>query len=134
VLTGQTDHVLNQDDIPIQMIPDSINAFSALKLIHIPFFSGNPDILFDQYAIDIDVFDTSGNQSHKRIIIAVTPDRLPSVVDVISDRPSYYAHQTVSFNVMAKDDCGVKRIEMAVYSVNENKKCLNCFQRYGGFF
>ncbi|KPA12609.1 Cell surface receptor IPT/TIG domain protein, partial [Candidatus Magnetomorum sp. HK-1] len=128
VVTGQPDHVLDQKDMPIQVIPDSINAFSALKLIQIPFFTGNQDILFDQYPIDIDVFDTSGNVSHVSIIIAVKPDTLPFIVDVTSDRPSYYAHHTVLFNVMAKDDCGVERIEMAVYSNDENKPIPTVFK------
>ena len=52
VLTGNPADVIGGEQFAPQLIPDTINAYSALKLIRVPPFSGL-NVAFDKYPVEV---------------------------------------------------------------------------------
>ena len=115
VLTGDLEHVLTGEEFAPQQIPGALHAFSALKLVSVPLFSRSAGISHDRYPVEITATDTAGNSSTAAIVIAVSGDSAPSIVNVRSDRDRYFAKDTVNLDVCARDDRGVVAIEVNYY-------------------
>ena len=61
VLTGHASDKLTNEDFPLQQIPGALRAFSALRLVNAPAFSGSQNQAFDPYPVSVTVFDEIGN-------------------------------------------------------------------------
>ena len=106
LLTGDPADRLSGEQFSPQLIPDTINAYSALKLVKVPPFSGlNVD--FDRYPVEVQARDRSGNTSTASLAIAVVADAPPVVVEALASRQSYLPQGTVEINVQARDDRSV---------------------------
>jgi len=115
VLTGNPEHVLAGDAFAPQQIPGALHAFSALKLVRAPLFSGAAGIEHDRYPVEITATDRTGNSSTAAMVIAVGPDLAPTIVQVGSDLERYFAKDPVTLDIQARDDLAVTSLEVDYY-------------------
>jgi len=112
VLTGVDTDILTEQDFPVQQIPGVLRAYSALRLVRAPAFSGQANVAFDRYPISITAFDEIGNQSTAEIIIGVYADQAPEVSSITSDRSVYFSKEILEIDILAKDDRSVERLDI----------------------
>ena len=115
LLTGNNADVLSGDDFPLQQIPGTLRAYSALRLITAPAYSNSALVDYDSYPVTVTAFDERGNSSKVEVVVGVKKDLKPEVVDIISNQESYFALDSVRLNILAKDDRAVNQLVIKYY-------------------
>ena len=71
LLTGNNADVLSGDDFPLQQIPGTLRAYSALRLITAPAYSNSALVDYDSYPVTVTAFDERGNSSKVEVVVGV---------------------------------------------------------------
>ena len=115
VLTGSVDDVLTGGDFAPQQIPGTLKAFSALKLVNMPAYSGASASGYDAYPLEVTAIDDTGNESTAQITIAVVSDAPPTIVETRLKKDSYLPRDILEIDVQARDDLGVTAIDVEYF-------------------
>jgi hypothetical protein len=110
IVTGAHEDVLTGTDLAPQSVPGALHAFSALRLVDVPAFSGAPGVLVDHYPIEATAWDAVGNKSTAAVTFTVRGDQPPVVVEARAERSTVNLLDTVRVAVFATDDLGVDQI------------------------
>jgi len=131
VLTGNPEHVLTGDAFAPQQIPGALHAFSALKLVLTPVFFGADGLEHNRYPVEVTAVDRTGNSSTASMVIAVGPDHDPVIVRVGSDRERYFAKDTVTLDIQARDDLAVTILMVDYYVDGADTSVLSTSRELG---
>ncbi|RFA32307.1 hypothetical protein CAL65_20005 [Alkalilimnicola ehrlichii] len=113
-LTGNPDDVLEAPDFAPQQVPGAMNAFSALKIVRTPLFSG-ADVEWDRYPVSVTATDAAGNSSTAEVVIVVAADQPPEMIAVEQSRPAFFPRGRIELNAHARDDKAVQAMEVRYY-------------------
>ena len=113
-LTGNPEDILEDDDLVIQQVPGALNAYSIMKMVSVPSFSGEEGVIFDRYPLSMEVWDEVGNSARLDITIGVTRDEVPVVIDVNTNKNRYNILSTLELDVAAADDRAVTQISVQI--------------------
>ncbi|MCP5078418.1 MAG: hypothetical protein GY951_10240, partial [Psychromonas sp.] len=112
IVTNDLTDIVEESDFKVQAIPGALNAFSAIKLISAPAFSHSEGVKYDRYPIRVIASDKAGNSSTLNVVIAVSVDEEPVVVEVSSNKKRYFGNDIAKFDLLVRDDKEIKRLEM----------------------
>ncbi|WP_435104212.1 Ig-like domain-containing protein [Arhodomonas sp. AD133] len=114
-LTGNLNDRIAGEDFAPQQVPDAVNAFSALRLVSVPAFSGGAGVEYDRYPLEVEAWDAAGNSSTASVVVGVKPDEPPSVARITPDRGSYLPRGTVRLDIVGKDDSAVHELKSSFF-------------------
>jgi len=112
VLTGNPADVISDEEFPLEQIPGVLRAYSGLRLVRSPEFQNSSVGEFDRYPVSITVYDEIGNASTANIIIGVFEDQAPEVVSITPNKNLYFPQDTISSDVLLRDDRSIERVEI----------------------
>ncbi|MBL4868789.1 MAG: hypothetical protein JKY67_20695 [Pseudomonadales bacterium] len=119
VLTGDSQDVLEGDDLIPQEVPGGLNAYSALKLVNAPVFSRAEGVEYDSYLITATASDKVGNTSTVEVVVGVIVDTAPTITNISLNKDIYFSNEVVKLDLVAKDDKAVSRVDLS-YTLGSN--------------
>lgn len=119
-VTGVTTDSITDSDIPIQRLPGEANSFSIAGLASFPIFDESKQVEQQPYTLNGYVTDEAGNQTSISLTVAVINDQRPSIYEVELDQLDYTSNSELTLNVIAKDDVGVKNVQVSLIDEKHN--------------